>query len=71
VLLTAAGLIGCGGNDASPATIIKSHGASESWTPQARNTTSSLSCVHFVDEKVGWAVGERGAIFKTSNGGGS
>ena len=40
-----------------------------SWTPQRGLTTSDLEAVDFVDDKHGWAVGERGTVVKTTDGG--
>src|SRR5690606_38857349 len=37
--------------------------------PNARREDASLHAVHFLDRSLGWAVGDRGAAVRTSDGG--
>jgi photosystem II stability/assembly factor-like uncharacterized protein len=41
------------------------------WYPQNSGTTKNLNAVQFVDENIGWAVGDSGLILKTSDAGAS
>ncbi len=43
----------------------------QSWTVQKSGTTDNLRHAYFIDANNGWAVGEGGAILKTTNGGGN
>ncbi len=67
-LLGAVGLLGCGGHGA-PSTSIKSMGGDGNWALQSSGTTERLNRVYFADESVGWAVGGRGTIVITTDGG--
>ncbi|HEV2708278.1 MAG TPA: YCF48-related protein [Pyrinomonadaceae bacterium] len=44
-------------------------GAAGVWTRQATGTFAWLHAVHFVDEQRGWAVGGKGALLATEDGG--
>jgi photosystem II stability/assembly factor-like uncharacterized protein len=43
--------------------------AAGAWEPQASGTLSWLRAVYFVDERTGWAVGSKGALLETTDGG--
>ena len=40
--------------------------AQNGWFQQTSGTTTNLLSVHFVDENIGWAVGENGKILQVS-----
>ena len=44
-------------------------GSTAGWNIQIAGTKNSLTGVYFVNERVGWAVGEYGTIIKTTDGG--
>lgn len=50
-------------------TLISLNSANAQWTAQESGTTNYLYSVFFVDCNLGFAVGERGTILKTTNGG--
>jgi len=43
--------------------------AGEVWTKQISGTVTDLNGVHFINGLVGWAVGDKGLILKTTNAG--
>jgi photosystem II stability/assembly factor-like uncharacterized protein len=45
------------------------HASASVWTRQATGTFAWLHAVHFVDERRGWAVGGKGALLATEDGG--
>jgi photosystem II stability/assembly factor-like uncharacterized protein len=49
--------------------IIESRNAGETWDPQNSNTGENLESLSFIDSKIGTAVGWRGTIIRTNNGG--
>ncbi|MDP1678100.1 MAG: YCF48-related protein [Bacteroidota bacterium] len=50
--------------------IFKSTNGGDTWKDISAPTTQSLNAIYFYDEKRGFAVGDSGKIFFTSNGGG-
>jgi photosystem II stability/assembly factor-like uncharacterized protein len=48
---------------------ISLNSANAQWTAQASGTTNDLYSINFVDSNLGFAVGERGTILKTTDGG--
>jgi photosystem II stability/assembly factor-like uncharacterized protein len=50
-------------------TILKTTDGGTTWSEQSNGVTLGLLSVYFVDENDGYAVGERGEIYKTINGG--
>ena len=43
--------------------------AQSGWVQQTSGTTENLISVYFINENVGWAVGENGIIINTTDGG--
>jgi photosystem II stability/assembly factor-like uncharacterized protein len=55
-----------------PAQLLYSQYSQEStkgWFPQFHDTTKDLSYIYFINENTGWAVGFKGCIVNTTNGG--
>jgi photosystem II stability/assembly factor-like uncharacterized protein len=49
-------------------TILKTTNGGENWDPQQSGTNKNLKSIYFVDNSIGWAVGDS-TILKTTNGG--
>jgi photosystem II stability/assembly factor-like uncharacterized protein len=55
--------------------ILKTTNGGQSWRPLSPQQTTHLSAIHFLDEQLGWAVGDDGELFgngkilKTTSGG--
>lgn len=58
------------GGDMGKAVIQKTINGGQTWFGQSTDVQYGLVDVHFPDSQVGYAVGENGTIFKTTNGGG-
>ena len=59
----------CGTNLGNDASIIKSTDRGQSWFRTNSSTNNQLNGIFFINPTTGFAVGERGTILKTTNGG--
>jgi photosystem II stability/assembly factor-like uncharacterized protein len=55
--------------DTSKALIIRSSDAGTTWDEQLFEIDKAFNGVHFIDENIGWVVGDSGTILHTTNGG--
>ena len=55
--------------DTLKALILRSSDAGTTWDKQLFEINGSLNGVHFVNENIGWVVGDSGTILHTTNGG--
>jgi len=49
--------------------LLTAHSAASGWKRQRTGTFAWLHAVHFIDRERGWAVGGKGALLQTANGG--
>ena len=49
--------------------LLSATGTRAQWVPQEPNTSNSLNAVYFIDENLGFAVGDSGTILRTTDGG--
>lgn len=66
---TFGGVVGDASPDPPAIRITTNNGAIGSWTNRDPSISVSLFAVYFVDESIGYACGQGGNIFKTTNGG--
>ncbi|MBL7128929.1 MAG: T9SS type A sorting domain-containing protein [Ignavibacteria bacterium] len=62
------GWIACSGNNGK---VLKTMNGGQNWTVLNTGVNTNITSCFFLDQNVGWVIGDYGAIFKTTNGGNS
>lgn len=62
------GWVACLGNNGK---VLKTMNGGQNWTELNTDGNANLTSCYFLDQNVGWVIGDYGAIFKTTNGGNS
>ena len=62
------GWVACAGNNGK---VLKTMNGGQNWTELYTGVNTNINSCYFLDQNVGWVIGDYGAIFKTTNGGNS
>jgi len=62
------GWVACSGNNGK---VLKTMNGGQNWTELYTGVNINITSCFFLDQNVGWVIGDYGSIFKTTNGGNS